>query len=102
VSSSHECVRKEEKGPHHTEKGCYRHNRHSLIIVNIIFFFFCHHNYHHRRRYFCHDVRVVRLPRHGASCPVGIGVSCSADRQAKAKITQEGLFVEKLETDVGE
>ena len=52
-------------------------------------------------KYFCHDVRVVRLPRHGASCPVGIGVSCSADRQAKAKITAEGLFVEKLETDVG-
>lgn len=39
-------------------------------------------------KYFCHDVRVVRLPRHGASCPVGIGVSCSADRQAKAKITK--------------
>jgi fumarate hydratase class I len=52
-------------------------------------------------KYFCHDVRVVRLPRHGASCPVGIGVSCSADRQAKAKITKDGLFVEKLETDVG-
>jgi len=52
-------------------------------------------------KYFCHDVRVVRLPRHGASCPVGIGVSCSADRQAKAKITAEGIFVEKLETDVG-
>ena len=52
-------------------------------------------------KYFCHDVRVVRLPRHGASCPVGIGVSCSADRQAKAKITAEGLFLEKLETDVG-
>jgi len=41
-------------------------------------------------KYFCHDVRVVRLPRHGASCPVGIGVSCSADRQAKAKITKVG------------
>ena len=52
-------------------------------------------------KYFCHDVRVVRLPRHGASCPVGIGVSCSADRQAKAKITQDGIFLEKLETDVG-
>uniref|UniRef100_A0A7S2WVC0 fumarate hydratase n=1 Tax=Rhizochromulina marina TaxID=1034831 RepID=A0A7S2WVC0_9STRA len=51
-------------------------------------------------KYFCHDVRVVRLPRHGASCPVGIGVSCSADRQCKAKITKEGIFIEKLETDV--
>jgi fumarate hydratase class I len=51
-------------------------------------------------KYFCHDVRVVRLPRHGASCPVGIGVSCSADRQCKAKITEEGIFIEKLETDV--
>eukprot|EP00755_Sulcionema_specki_P009001 Sspe_Gene.42467::Locus_20612_Transcript_1_4_Confidence_0.429_Length_2344::g.42467::m.42467/K01676/E4.2.1.2A, fumA, fumB; fumarate hydratase, class I len=50
-------------------------------------------------KYFCHDVRVIRLPRHGASCPVGLGVSCSADRQAKAKITEEGLFVEKLERD---
>ena len=48
-------------------------------------------------KYFCHDVRVIRLPRHGASCPIGIGVSCSADRQAMAKITPEGLFVEKLE-----
>ena len=52
-------------------------------------------------KYFCHDVRVVRLPRHGASCPVGIGVSCSADRQAKGKITKEGVFLEQLETDVG-
>jgi len=50
-------------------------------------------------KYFCHDVRVVRLPRHGASLPVGIGVSCSADRQIKAKITQEGVFLEQLETD---
>ncbi len=50
-------------------------------------------------KYFCHDVRVVRLPRHGASCPVAIAVSCSADRQAKAKITREGLFLEQLETD---
>jgi fumarate hydratase class I len=49
-------------------------------------------------KYFCHDVRVIRLPRHGASCPVGIGVSCSADRQAKAKITREGIFLERLET----
>ena len=50
-------------------------------------------------KYFCHDVRVVRLPRHGASCPIGLGVSCSADRNIKAKITREGLFLEKLETD---
>ncbi len=50
-------------------------------------------------KYFCHDVRVVRLPRHGASCPVAIAVSCSADRQAKAKITAEGVFLEQLETD---
>ena len=50
-------------------------------------------------KYFCHDVRVVRLPRHGASNPVGIAVSCSADRQARAKITPEGLFLERLETD---
>mmetsp|Transcript_16064 Transcript_16064/g.48253 ORF Transcript_16064/g.48253 Transcript_16064/m.48253 type:complete len:616 (+) Transcript_16064:78-1925(+) len=48
-------------------------------------------------KYFCHDVRVVRLPRHGASCPVGVGVSCSADRQAKGKITKDGVFLEKLE-----
>jgi fumarate hydratase, class I len=50
-------------------------------------------------KYFCHDVRVVRLPRHGASCPVAIAVSCSADRQALAKITSAGVFLEKLETD---
>ncbi len=50
-------------------------------------------------KYFCHDVRVIRLPRHGASCPVGIGVSCSADRQMKGKITKDGLFLERLETD---
>ncbi|OIR06253.1 fumarate hydratase class I, aerobic [mine drainage metagenome] len=50
-------------------------------------------------KYFCHDVRVIRLPRHGASCPVGIGVSCSADRQMKGKITRDGLFLERLETD---
>ncbi len=50
-------------------------------------------------KYFCHDVRVIRLPRHGASCPVGIGVSCSADRQALGKITAEGVFLERLETD---
>ncbi|MCI0383849.1 fumarate hydratase [Streptomyces sp. CNQ085] len=50
-------------------------------------------------KYFCHDVRVVRLPRHGASCPVAIAVSCSADRQALAKITAEGVFLEELERD---
>ncbi len=50
-------------------------------------------------KYFLHDVRVIRLPRHGASNPVGIAVSCSADRQAKAKITAEGIFLEQLETD---
>ena len=50
-------------------------------------------------KYFCHDVRVVRLARHGASLPIGIGVSCSADRQIKAKITPEGVFVEDLEHD---
>jgi fumarate hydratase, class I len=50
-------------------------------------------------KYFCHDVRVIRLPRHGASCPVAIAVSCSADRQALAKITAEGVFLEQLETD---
>jgi fumarate hydratase, class I len=50
-------------------------------------------------KYFCHDVRVIRLPRHGASCPVGMAVSCSADRQAIGKITRDGLFLEQLETD---
>ena len=50
-------------------------------------------------KYFCHDVRVIRLPRHGASLPIGIGVSCSADRQALGKITAEGVFLEALETD---
>ncbi len=50
-------------------------------------------------KYFCHDVRVVRLPRHGASCPVAIAVSCSADRQALGKITSDGVFLEQLETD---
>ncbi|MCS6854356.1 MAG: fumarate hydratase [Elioraea sp.] len=50
-------------------------------------------------KYFCHDVRVIRLPRHGASLPVGIGVSCSADRQILAKITPAGVFLEQLETD---
>jgi fumarate hydratase class I len=50
-------------------------------------------------KYFCHDVRVIRLPRHGASCPVAIAVSCAADRQAFAKITPEGVFIEQLELD---
>ncbi|MDL2405627.1 fumarate hydratase [Rhizobium calliandrae] len=50
-------------------------------------------------KYFCHDVRVIRLPRHGASLPIGLGVSCSADRQAKGKITRDGIFIEQLETN---
>jgi fumarate hydratase class I len=50
-------------------------------------------------KYFCHDVRVIRLPRHGASLPIGLGVSCGADRQAMAKITRDGVFLEQLETD---
>ena len=53
-------------------------------------------------KYFCHDVRVIRLPRHGASCPVALAVSCSADRQALGKITADGVFLEQLETDPGE
>jgi len=50
-------------------------------------------------KYFCLDIRVIRLPRHGASCPIGLGVSCSADRNVKAKITPAGIFLEQLETD---
>ncbi len=50
-------------------------------------------------KYFCHDIRVIRMPRHGASCPVGIGVSCSADRNIKGKINQEGIFLEQLDKD---
>jgi len=50
-------------------------------------------------KYFCHDVRVIRLPRHGASCPIGIGVSCSADRNIRAKITRDGIYLEQLEND---
>ena len=50
-------------------------------------------------KYFCLDVRVVRLPRHGASCPIGMGVSCSADRNIKGKITKDGIFLEQLETN---
>ena len=52
-------------------------------------------------KYFAHDVRVVRLPRHGASCPIGMGVSCSADRNIKAKITRDGLFVEAMDLNPG-
>ncbi|MFH0901509.1 MAG: fumarate hydratase [Pseudomonadota bacterium] len=52
-------------------------------------------------KYFCHDVRVIRMPRHGASCPIGIGVSCSADRNAKAKISRDGIFLEELERNPG-
>jgi len=53
-------------------------------------------------KYFAHDIRVIRLPRHGASCPIGLGVSCSADRNIKAKINREGLWVEKLDNNPGE
>ena len=53
-------------------------------------------------KYFAHDIRVIRLPRHGASCPIGMGVSCSADRNVKAKINREGLWIEKLDTNPGE
>ena len=52
---------------------------------------------HFGGKYFCHDVRVIRLPRHGASLPIGLGVSCSADRQALGKITRDGVFLEELE-----
>src|SRR5436305_14936342 len=50
-------------------------------------------------KYFCHDIRVIRLPRHGASLPIGIGVSCSADRQILGKINANGVFLEELETN---
>ena len=53
-------------------------------------------------KYFAHDIRVIRLPRHGASCPIGMGVSCSADRNVKAKINKEGLWIEKLDANPGE
>ena len=53
-------------------------------------------------KYFAHDIRVIRLPRHGASCPVGLGVSCSADRNVKAKINRDGIWIEKLDTNPGE
>ncbi|MDE5720370.1 MAG: fumarate hydratase, partial [Paramuribaculum sp.] len=53
-------------------------------------------------KYFAHDIRVIRLPRHGASCPVGLGVSCSADRNVKAKINSKGLWIEKLDSNPGE
>src|SRR5262249_56903861 len=50
-------------------------------------------------KYFCHDVRVIRIARHGASVPIGLGVSCSADRQALGKITRDGIYLEQLETN---
>ncbi|MDR1403311.1 MAG: fumarate hydratase [Tannerellaceae bacterium] len=53
-------------------------------------------------KYFAHDIRIIRLPRHGASCPVGMGVSCSADRNIKAKINRDGIWIEKLETNPGQ
>lgn len=53
-------------------------------------------------KYFAHDIRVIRLPRHGASCPVGLGVSCSADRNVRAKINREGLWIERLDSNPGE
>ncbi len=53
-------------------------------------------------KYFAHDIRVIRLPRHGASCPVGMGVSCSADRNIKAKINRQGIWIEKLEHNPGQ
>ncbi|XPE40562.1 fumarate hydratase [Shigella flexneri] len=53
-------------------------------------------------KYFAHDIRVIRLPRHGASCPVGMGISCSADRNIKAKINREGIWIEKLEHNPGQ
>ncbi len=53
-------------------------------------------------KYFAHDIRVIRLPRHGASCPIGMGVSCSADRNVKAKINRDGLWIEKLDSNPGE
>ncbi|WP_049117718.1 fumarate hydratase, partial [Klebsiella pneumoniae] len=52
-------------------------------------------------KYFAHDIRVIRLPRHGASCPIGMGVSCSADRNIKAKINRDGIWIEKLESNPG-
>ncbi|MDR1455651.1 MAG: FumA C-terminus/TtdB family hydratase beta subunit, partial [Tannerella sp.] len=52
-------------------------------------------------KYFAHDIRIIRLPRHGASCPVGMGVSCSADRNIKAKINRDGIWIEKLEDNPG-
>ena len=53
-------------------------------------------------KYLAHDVRIIRLPRHGASCPVGLGVSCSADRNIKCKINKEGIWIEKLDSNPGE
>ncbi len=53
-------------------------------------------------KYLAHDIRIIRLPRHGASCPVGLGVSCSADRNIKCKINKEGIWIEKLDSNPGE
>ena len=53
-------------------------------------------------KYYAHDVRIIRLPRHGASCPVGLGVSCSADRNIKCKINKDGIWIEKLDSNPGE
>ena len=53
-------------------------------------------------KYLAHDIRVIRLPRHGASCPIGMGVSCSADRNIKAKINKDGIWLEKMDTNPGE
>ena len=52
-------------------------------------------------KYMAHDVRVIRLPRHGASCPIGLGVSCSADRNIKCKINKEGIWIEKMDNNPG-
>ena len=53
-------------------------------------------------KYYAHDIRIVRLPRHGASCPIGLGVSCSADRNVKCKINKDGIWIEKLDSNPGE
>ena len=53
-------------------------------------------------KYLAHDIRIIRLPRHGASCPVGLGVSCSADRNVKCKINKDGIWIEKLDSHPGE
>src|SRR3546814_1777938 len=86
-----------------------------VVFIDVFFFFFKQKTAYEMRisdwssdvcssdlfggKYFCHDVRVIRLPRHGASLPIGLGVSCSADRQILGKITRDGVFLEQLETD---